>query len=487
VSDIPRVPDFIVVGAGSSGAVLVNRLTEDPAVSVVLLEAGVSGERDPLVTTPGRWVSLLGTSYDWSYVTDPEPGLEGRRLACPRGKAQGGSSAINAMVHIRGHRDCYDEWKALGNPGWGYDELLPFFERSDALAISPCRDPHASHLAFLDGAHELGFDSDSEHDFNAPNPDGVAGFVRKNIDDGRRHSTSSAFLEPAMSRRNLTIVRAQATRLVCEGRRVVGVEYLREGYLERLGVRREVVLSAGVIESPKLMMLSGIGAADDLHEHAIAVVANRPGVGRNLQDHVKLSLRWIGTTSLQGSTVTAGLFTSSGLRSGRADLQFYVGRGLAQSDDLVTITVSLVRVDSRGRVTLQSVDPTSPPRIQVNYLRERIDVDALLGGVELARRFGRTNAYRPLVGEEVDPGRTTTSAFDLEQFIRQKSDTIYHVAGTCKMGPASDPMAVVDHELRVHEVEGLRVADASIMPELVNAPTHAACVMIGEKCASLLR
>jgi choline dehydrogenase len=493
-------PDYIVVGAGSSGCVIVNRLSADPDVRVLLIEAGASGEADAAVTTPGRWVSLIGSPYDWGYTTEPEPALENRRVVFPRGKALGGSSAINAMAHIRGHRLCFDRWQASGNPGWSYDALLPLYKRSERndgggsehrgadgpLAVSRGLDPHAAHQAFLQAATQHGFRADAQHDFNMPEPEGVAGFYQKNILNDRRHSAAAAFLVPVLSQPNVEVhSSARVTRLIAENRRVVGVEYIRDGRTVHARARREVVLCAGAVDSPRLLMLSGIGAAGQLRAHGIGVVANLPGVGRNLQDHVKLSVRWTGKTRLPGSTVTAGLFTASRSVS-PSDLQFYVGRGVEQPDPFVTITVTLVRPQSRGTIALRSADPLAGPLIRANYLQAQADVDALVHGARLARLLGASTAYDDLRAEEVEPGRTARSVADLERFARQKADTIYHPAGTCRMGPASDPDAVVDAQLRVHGVDGLRVADASVMPEVVNAPTHAACVAIGEKCAALI-
>jgi choline dehydrogenase len=497
--------DYVIVGAGSSGCVLAYRLSADPSVRVTLLEAGASGEADPAVTTPGRWVSLMGSQYDWAYRTEPVAGMDKRALAFPRGKAHGGCSAINAMTFIRGDRRSYDRWRDLGNPGWGFDDVLPLFKRLEKnetgaseyrggdgpLAVSGCYDPHAAHRAFLTAAIHTGYQGDARFDFNRPIPQGVAGYYQKNILDGKRHSAAAAFLVPALGRPNLTVRSGVvAARLLVEGTRIVGVEYLRDGQRETVRAAREVILCGGVIGSPKLLMLSGIGPADHLRSHGIAVVADLPGVGGNLQDHLKLSVRWQGKTELPGSSVTAGLFTHSNPIEAStlpADLQFYVGRGLDQPDPFVTITASLVRPKSRGEVRLGSANPQDPPAVRANYLQEADDVAALVRGVHLARWFASVSVYDPIRGDELEPGPAAKADADLERFVRRAADTIYHAAGTCRMGPASDAAAVVDPELRVRGVQGLRVADGSIMPEVVNATTHAACVMIGEKAADLLR
>ncbi len=496
--------DYIIVGAGSAGCVLANRLSADSSVRVLLLEAGGPANGDPAITTPGKWVTLLGSRFDWGYATEPEPGLQNRRIAFPRGKVHGGSSAINAMTFIRGHQFCFDRWERAGNPGWGYDALLPYFKKSERhemgetpyrggdgpLAVSLCTDPHAGHRAFLAAVAQQQFKVDARYDFNQPTPVNVAGYYQKNILDGKRHSVADAFLTPVLSRPNLEVRSyCHATKIVFETRKAVGIDYLRDGKPDTARASRQIILSGGVIDSPKLLMLSGIGPADHLKSLSIPVVADVPGVGKNFQDHLKLSIRWNGKTELAGSTVTAGMFVRSdpAIYGDPPDLQFYVGRGVETPDRFITITVSLVFPKSHGEITLRSADPLAPPVIRANYLQEQADVTALVRGVKLARYFGEADSYADLKGDELVPGPAAKSDADLAAFARRDSDTIYHGAGTCKMGPAGDKTAVVDPSLRVRGVDGLRVADGSIMPEVVNAPTNAACVMIGEKASDLVR
>jgi choline dehydrogenase len=333
------------------------------------------------------------------------------------------------------------------------------------------------------------FKVDARYDFNQPTPVSVAGYYQKNILDGKRHSVADAFLTPVLSRPNLDVrSQSQATKLIFEGQKAIGIEYLRDGKPEQAR-GNQIVLSGGVIDSPKLLMLSGIGPANHLKTLGIPVIADVPGVGANFQDHLKLSVRWSGKTELPGSTVTAGMFVRSNPAQygDPPDLQFYVGRGVETPDKFVTITVSLVFPKSRGAITLRSADPLAAPIIRANYLQDQADVNALVRGVHLARWFGEADSYADLRGDELLPGAAMKSDAELAAFVRRDTDTIYHGAGTCKMGPLSDPAAVVDPSLRVRGVEGLRVADGSIMPEVVNATTNAACVMIGEKASDLVR
>jgi choline dehydrogenase len=495
--------DCIVIGAGSAGCVVANRLTARPELRVLVLEAGGPLSTDAAITTPGRWVSLIGSTFDWGYVTEPESGMNHRRITFPRGKVVGGSSAINAMAYIRGHRLDFDGWQRSGNQGWAYDEVLPVFRRLEdnsrgaskyrgaggPLRVSDGLDAHPGHHAFLDAAKALGYRANPTWEFSDPQPEDGAGFYQKNIKDGRRHSAAEAFLVPVLGRKNLQIVTgAQATRLIIEGTRVVGVEYVREGRREQARARREVVLCGGVVESPKLLMLSGIGPAAHLRTLGIAVVADLPGVGSNLQDHLKLSIRWTGRTTLPPSTVTAGMFVRSTPRAIESvahgpDLQFYVGRGVDQPDRFVTITVSLVRPRSRGEIRLRSTDPLAAPVIRANYLSEAADVAALIEGVRLARALGSAPAFEKLRTEEIEPGAGVLNAA-VGEFARRAADTIYHPAGTCRMG--TDELAVVDPQLRLRGFRGLRIADASVMPNVVSATTHATCVMIGDRAADFM-
>jgi choline dehydrogenase len=493
--------DFIIVGAGSAGCVLANRLSGDPDTRVLLVEAG-GQDSYPAIEQPGQWTRLLGTELDWAYPTTPEEALEGRALTWPRGRVLGGSSTINAMSYARGHRLNFDRWAELADDSWAYREVLPLFKGLEdnsrgaseylgaggPLAVSDTTDPHAGHLAFLEAARALGFDARPDWDFNGAQQENGAGFYQKNIKHGRRHSAAAAFLAPVVGRPNLTVwTHTVVHRLLTEGTRAAGVLYARDGRVGQVRARRGVILSAGAIASPQILMLSGIGPAADLRRHGIAVLADAPGVGENLQDRLRTAVRWQGRTELPASSVSAGLFTWStrATTASPPDVQFYVGRGVDAPDPFITLTVAVGAPRSRGTVRLRSADPTMPPVIRPNYLEEPHDLDVLVDGVRLARALGETKAYEALRGALLEPGPDARSDNEVRAFIRRTADTIYHPAGTCRMG--RDPASVVDPQLRVRGVERLWVADASVMPELVNAQIHAACLLIAERLASTLR
>jgi len=497
---MPDVFDFLIVGAGASGCVLANRLSADAHNRVLLIEAG-DPSIDPTIAAPGKWTSLLETDIDWNYTTEPVPGLDGRRVKWPAGKTYGGSTAINAMAYVRGHPACYDEWAAAAGPAWSFRELLPLFRGLEdnsrgaseyagaggPLAVSDTLDAHAGHVAFLESARTSGFEASPAWDFNGARPAGGAGFYQKTIRTGVRESAATAFLTPALSRSNLTVwPAARVQRLTLEGRRATGVEVARHGRVDRVIAARAVILAAGAIETPKILMLSGIGPAAELHRHAIPIVVDLRGVGANLHDHPRVPVRWAARQPLAPSSVSAGLFAFS--RSAPAgappDLQFYVGRGIDAPDPFLTLTVALTLPRSRGSISLRSGDATAAPVIQPNYFGDAGDIEALVEGVRLARSIGGGRAYAELRGAALSPDDGVRTQEDVRAYIRRTADTMFHPVGTCRMG--GGPEAVVDGRLRVHGIEALHVADASVMPSCVNSQTMAACLVIGERAARFL-
>ncbi|MEH2419886.1 MAG: GMC family oxidoreductase N-terminal domain-containing protein [Nostoc sp.] len=499
--------DYIVIGAGSAGCVVANRLTEDCDTTVLLLEAGNPATK-PEIQIPVQCFSLIGSEVDWGYISEPEPYLNYRKMFCSRGKVLGGSSSINFMMYVRGNPQDYDRWQELGNPGWNYEGVLPYFKKSEhssrgasefhgvdgELSVTDLMSPAVVSQRFVDACVSMGYNYNP--DFNGVQQEGV-GLYQLTVKDGKRHSAAAAFLLPILHRPNLTVMTgALVTRLLVEGTRCVGVEYLHEGTLHQVRVNQEVILSAGGFDSPKLLMLSGIGTAEHLQAMGISVVADLPGVGQNLQDHILTCVVQEVTQDIHpaitSNGIEAGLFLhSKGDVEARPDLQFFFGPiqflspGYTPADFGFTGAVSLTRLQNIGSVTLLSPDPKDPPTIQMNYLQSQADVQKLVEGVKLIRQLIQTSAFDDFHGEEIAPGSHVQSDAALEAYIRDTCSTVWHPVGTCKMG--IDSMAVVDPQLRVHGIQGLRVVDASIMPTITTGNTNAPTIMIAEKAADLIK
>lgn len=524
--------DYVIIGGGSAGCVLAAHLSEDPAVRVALLEAGPP-DRSVLIHCPAGLALLAKNGQaNWAFETVPQPGLNGRRGYQPRGKVLGGSSSVNAMIYARGHRTDYDHWATQGNPGWGWEEVLPYFKRAEhnergadafhgtggPLNVMDLRSPNRFGPLFVEAGVQAGFASNT--DFNGAEQEGL-GMYQVTHKNGERFSAAKAYLLPNLQRSNLQVITdAHATRVLMEGRRAVGVEYRQGGELKSVRAQREVILSAGALLSPQLLMLSGIGPGAHLREQGVAVVHDLPGVGANLHDHVDVvqvvdapHLKDLFGLSLPGvASVVKGILEWRRQRSGmlttnfaeaggfiksRPDepipdlqLHFVIGKLVDHGRKTVfghgySCHVCLLRPQSRGSVRLASADPLQAPLIDPNFLAERDDVDRMVRGFKLMRGILSQPALAGLGGRELESSARARSDAEIEQFIRAYADTIYHPVGSCRMGPG--PMDVVDAQLRVHGIEGLRVVDASIMPRIVGGNTNAPTIMIGEKAADMIK
>jgi choline dehydrogenase-like flavoprotein len=521
--------DFVVVGAGSGGCAVAGRLSEDPGTSVALLDAGGRND-DWRITTPFA-LALQHKSANWAFETVPQKGLNGRIGYQPRGKGLGGSSAINAMVYIRGHRRDYDHWAALGNTGWSYADVLPYFKRSEnnadfdgayhgkggPLHVNRLRTDNPIQGIFLQAAREAQFRV--RDDFNTEDHEGL-GAYQVTQHNGERWSAARAYVHPHMtSRANLHVAtKAQATKILFEGRRAVGVEYRQGKQTKAIRARREVIVASGAFQSPHLLMLSGVGDGKALAQHGIASVHHLPGVGANLQDHpdfvfvyasdyphfVHASLGRLPSllrAIQQYRRARRGLITTNFAECGGflktspdlevPDIQLHFV--IAMLDDHgrkrhkeagFSCHVCLLRPKSRGTVSLASADPLAAPRIDPNFLGEDADLEAMVAGFKTTRRLMETPALRALQKKDMFTADVKTDD-DIRAILRNRVDTVYHPVGTCKMG--DDAMAVVDPKLRVHGLEGLRVVDASIMPTLIGGNTNAPTIMIGEKAADMIK
>ncbi len=498
------MPDYVIAGAGSAGCVLAARLSEDPKSSVLLLEAGPRDSRKE-IHIPAAFSKLFKSEVDWCYYTDDQRHLNGRKLYWPRGRVLGGSSSINAMIHIRGRRSDYDGWRDLGAAGWCWECVAPVFEQLESLAVDRAYTNPLSH-AFVEACAERGIERTA--DFNGPEQWG-AGFYRVHQRNGRRYSAAAAYLHPALKRPNLRVeTGALVTRVRIEHGRAVGVEYAQNGEAHHAAAEREVILAGGAVNSPQLLMLSGVGPAQHLKDLGIPVVADLPGVGENLQDHPLCGVAYeskrpvslasaeslpnvarylLGRGPLTSNVAEAGAFPRQ-----QPSIQFHFAPGFFLEHGFRRIEghgfsmgPTLIRVGSRGRIRLRSADPLEQPSIDPAYLSEGADLRALIDGLLLAREIAHTRTFDSFRGAEVNPGPAVKSEQDLREYVKNTAETLYHPTGTCKIG--TDAMAVVDGYLHVYGVEGLRVADASVMPEIVSGNTNVPTLMIAEKAAAMIR
>lgn len=522
--------DFVIIGAGSAGCAMAYRLSESGA-SVLVIEHGGS-DAGPFIQMPAALSYPMNMGiYDWGFQSEPEPHLGNRKLVCPRGKVIGGSSSINGMVYVRGHAKDFDHWRDSGANGWGYADVLPYFKRMEHWhsgghggdkewrgkdgPLHVTRGPRRNPLfqAFVDAGKQAGYETTD--DYNGAQQEGF-GPMEQTVWRGRRWSAANAYLRPALKRDNCNITRALARRVVIEEGRAIGVEVERGGKIEVIKAKREVIIAASSINSPKLLMLSGIGPAAHLAEHGIEVVANRAGVGQNLQDHLELYIQMAASQPItlykhwnlvskaiigaQWLLTKAGMgasnqFESAAFIRSRAGIEYpdiqyhflpiavrYDGKAAAEGHGFQA-HVGPMRSTSRGAVTLASSDPKDAPKILFNYMSDPQDWEDFRTCIRLTREIFEQDAFAPFVKHEIQPGIDMQSDEALDSFIREHAESAFHPCGTARMGAADDPMAVVDPECRVIGVEGLRLADSSIFPRIPNGNLNAPSIMVGEKAA----
>jgi choline dehydrogenase len=525
--------DIVIVGAGSAGCTLAARLSEDPKLQVTLIEAGTPSKYPWLSIPIGYFKTVGNPAHDWQFETQPEAGMADRRLPWPRGKGPGGSSLINGMLYLRGHQQDYDRWQDLGNPGWSWADVLPFFQRAmntdrphpgdgqeGPLWVSEVpHDPLSD--AFVAAAARCGISPTA--DFNGGDNSG-AGYFRMNTRHGQRMSTERAYLRTAMQRPNLQVISgAQVTRILMQGQRAQGVTWLQNGQSHSLHARHEVVLCAGAIQSPQLLQLSGMGPSALLAKHQITTIADLPGVGENLQDHLQVrpsfrcqgvetlndvaNSRWRSardflryqltrTGSLATGVYRAGAFLSVDNAQHPDWPNVQIHFGLVSFDRPhqpphpfpgITLSACILRPESRGRIQLRSADPLATPEIQANYLSAENDQRLAVQMVRKMREIASQSPLSDFIVQEHEPGAATQNDAELLEWVRRRAGSIFHPVGTCAMGPESDPMAVVDARLRVHGVQGLRVVDGAVMPRIVSGNTNAPIIMLAEKAADLIR